>query len=65
MTLVNRKVQDHTKVSELEIYTLGVGVEWRYVGEISCPVLYNFGEVNVNGALHWMDREENDRIYSQ
>ncbi|KAH0643439.1 hypothetical protein KY289_034413 [Solanum tuberosum] len=61
LRLVVRKVN---KVSELEVYTLGVGEKWRNVGEILCPVWYNFGEVNINGALHWMDNEKYDSIYS-
>ncbi|XP_049364798.1 F-box protein At3g07870-like [Solanum verrucosum] len=62
LRFVARKV---TKVSELEVYTLGVGEKWRNVGEISCPVWYDkFDKVNINGALHWMDSKKNDIIYS-
>uniref|UniRef100_M1CCQ4 Class S F-box protein n=1 Tax=Solanum tuberosum TaxID=4113 RepID=M1CCQ4_SOLTU len=61
LRFVARKV---TKVSELEVYTLGVGEKWRNVGEISCPVWYKFDKVKSNGALHWMDSEKNDTIYS-
>ncbi|KAG5605963.1 hypothetical protein H5410_027455 [Solanum commersonii] len=57
-------VREITKLSELEVYTLGVGEKWRNVGEISCPVWYNFGKVNINGSLHWMDSEKNNTIYS-
>ncbi|KAK4716278.1 hypothetical protein R3W88_014616 [Solanum pinnatisectum] len=53
-----------TKVSELEVYTLGVGEKWRNEGEISCPLWYKFDKVKSNGALHWMDSEKNDIIYS-
>ncbi|KAH0668514.1 hypothetical protein KY289_023007 [Solanum tuberosum] len=57
-------VREHIHVSELKIYTLGVGQKWRNVGEIPCPTRYKFGQVIVNGALHWMYHEESDRIYS-
>ncbi|KAG5603705.1 hypothetical protein H5410_025197 [Solanum commersonii] len=57
-------VREHIHVSELKIYTLGVGEKWRNVGEIPCPTRYKFGQVIVNGALHWMYHEENDKIYS-
>uniref|UniRef100_A0A3Q7GBS5 F-box domain-containing protein n=2 Tax=Solanum lycopersicum TaxID=4081 RepID=A0A3Q7GBS5_SOLLC len=53
-----------TKVSGLEVYTLGIGEKWRNVGKIPCPACYKFGKVNINGALHWMDSEKNDIIYS-
>ncbi|XP_049399964.1 F-box protein At3g07870-like [Solanum stenotomum] len=64
LRLVDRKVQDDTKASELEVYTLGVYEKWRNVDEILCPVWYDFGKANVNGVLHWMDSEKTDSIYS-
>ncbi|KAK4732080.1 hypothetical protein R3W88_025068 [Solanum pinnatisectum] len=41
-------VREITNLSELEVYTLGVGEKWRNVGEILCPVWYDFGKVNIN-----------------
>ena len=64
LRLVDRKVGDHTRVSELEVYTLGIAEKWRNVGEIPCPVAYYFDNANVNGALHYMDSGKNDTIYS-
>ncbi|KAK4716277.1 hypothetical protein R3W88_014615 [Solanum pinnatisectum] len=55
LRLVLREI---TKLSELEVYTLGVGEKWRNVGKIPCPVWYNFGKVNINGSIHWMDSEK-------
>ncbi|XP_049358576.1 uncharacterized protein LOC125823209 [Solanum verrucosum] len=51
-------VRKLTKVSELEVYTLGVCEKWRNVGEISCPVWYKFDKAKSNGALDWMDSEK-------
>ena len=34
MRLVDRKVQDDTRASELEVYTLGAYQKWKNVGEI-------------------------------
>ncbi|XP_059315914.1 F-box protein At3g07870-like [Lycium ferocissimum] len=59
-----RKFQGRPEVLELDVYTLGVDEKWRNVGEAPCPVSHHFGKVNVNGSLHWMDREKNDSIYS-
>ncbi|KAG5610663.1 hypothetical protein H5410_021944 [Solanum commersonii] len=58
LRLVDRKVGDHTRASELEVYTLEFYEKWRNMGEILCPVWYDFGKGNVNGALHWMDSEK-------
>lgn len=48
----------------MEVYTLGVYDKWRNVGEILCPIWYDFCKSNVNGALHWMDNEKTYNIYS-
>ncbi|KAK4732081.1 hypothetical protein R3W88_025069 [Solanum pinnatisectum] len=60
----SKAIRELTKVSELEVYTLGVGEKWRNVGKIPCLVCCKFGNININGALHWMDSEKNDIIYS-
>ena len=52
MRLVDRKVQGDTRASKLEVYTLGAYEKSRNVGEISCPIWYDFGKANVNGTLH-------------
>lgn len=57
-------VREQIHISELKIYTLGVGEKWRNVGEVPCPTRYNFCQVIVNGALHWIHNEDDDRIYS-
>ncbi|PHT33427.1 hypothetical protein CQW23_25227 [Capsicum baccatum] len=52
------------KASDLEVYTLGVDEKWRNAGEVPEPLWQSFNNVNVNGAVHWMDCEKNDIIYS-
>ncbi|KAM3269417.1 hypothetical protein P3S67_030299 [Capsicum chacoense] len=52
------------KASDLEVYTLGVDEKWRNAGEVPEPLWRSFNNVNVNGAVHWMDCEKNDIIYS-
>ncbi|PHT33574.1 hypothetical protein CQW23_25374 [Capsicum baccatum] len=45
------------KVSELEVYTLGVDEKWRNLGQVNLgpkPVWESFGNINVNGAIHWL-----------
>ncbi|XP_015075267.1 F-box protein At3g07870-like [Solanum pennellii] len=61
---VLRSAVRQSKVSELEVYTLGVDKKWRYVGEAPKPLSVSFSEVNVNGVVHWMNWEKNDTIYS-
>ncbi|TMW90334.1 hypothetical protein EJD97_015889 [Solanum chilense] len=61
---VLRSAFEHPKVSELEVYTVGVDEKWRYVGKAPKPLWKSFSNANVNGIVHWMDPEENDRIYS-
>ncbi|PHT99718.1 hypothetical protein BC332_29506 [Capsicum chinense] len=61
---VTRRFTDHREVSELEVYTLGVDEKWRNLGQVPYPVWQDFGQVCVNGALHWMDPVDKDSIYS-
>ncbi|KAM3283339.1 hypothetical protein P3S67_026984 [Capsicum chacoense] len=61
---VTRRFMDHREVSELEVYTLGVDEKWRNFGQVPYPVWQDFGQVCVNGALHWMDPVDKDSIYS-
>lgn len=55
MRLVTRKFRGRLEVLELEVYTLGIDEKWRNVGEAPCPLWGALSNVNVNGALHWMD----------
>ncbi|KAK4715282.1 hypothetical protein R3W88_013620 [Solanum pinnatisectum] len=61
---VLRSAVRHPKVSEMEVYTLGVDEKWRYVGEAPEPLCVSFSKANVNGVVHWMNSEKNDSIYS-
>ncbi|PHT64805.1 hypothetical protein T459_29230 [Capsicum annuum] len=61
---VTRRFTGHREVSELEVYTLGVDGKWRNLGQVPYPVWQDFGQVCVNGALHWMDPVDKDNIYS-
>ncbi|XP_015075268.2 F-box protein At3g07870-like [Solanum pennellii] len=61
---VLRSAFEHPKVSELEVYTVGVDKKWRYVGKAPKPLWKSFSNANVNGIVHWMDPEKNDTIYS-
>lgn len=61
---VVRKFGNRAEVSELEVYTLGVDEKWRNVGQAPCSVSNDLGNVNVSGALHWMDHGETISIYS-
>ncbi|XP_016451544.2 F-box protein At3g07870-like [Nicotiana tabacum] len=62
LKLLNRKFQDHDpKVSELEVYTLGVDEKWRNVGKAPYPLWGSLSKVNVNGALHWLDDEDTEK----
>ncbi|PHT33910.1 hypothetical protein CQW23_25710 [Capsicum baccatum] len=64
MRSVTRRFGDHHEVSELEVYTFGVDVKWRNLGQVPHPVRHDFGQVSVNGDLHLMDPVNKDRIYS-
>ncbi|KAM3201485.1 hypothetical protein P3L10_033848 [Capsicum annuum] len=61
---VTRRFTGHREVSELEVYTLGVDEKWRNLGQVPYPVWQDFGQVCVNGALHWMDPIDKESIYS-
>lgn len=57
LRLVVRNSGDDLHAPELEIYTLGDDEKWRNMGQVSCHLWYHFGNVNVNGSLHWIDGE--------
>ncbi|XP_070043180.1 F-box protein At3g07870-like [Nicotiana tomentosiformis] len=61
-------VRSRPKVSELEVYTLGVDEKWRNAGKAPYPLCGSFRlSANVNGALHWLDDERTKKsasIYS-
>ncbi|KAM3283348.1 hypothetical protein P3S67_026993 [Capsicum chacoense] len=61
---VTRRFTGHREVSELEVYTLRVDEKWRNLGQVPYPVWQDFGQVCVNGTLHWMDPVDKDSIYS-
>ncbi|PHT99790.1 hypothetical protein BC332_29578 [Capsicum chinense] len=61
---VTKRFEGHREVSELEVYTLGVDEKCRNLGQVPYPVWHDFGQVCVNGALHWMDPVSKDSIYS-
>ncbi|KAK4715314.1 hypothetical protein R3W88_013652 [Solanum pinnatisectum] len=57
--------EGHPQVSEFEVYTIGVDEKWRYVGKAPKPLCKSsFSNANVNGIVHWMNTDKNDRIYS-
>ncbi|XP_060190515.1 F-box protein At3g07870-like [Lycium barbarum] len=39
----------------LQVYTLGVDQKWRILGEVPFSRRGTFGNVTVNGALHWIN----------
>ncbi|PHU00438.1 hypothetical protein BC332_30225 [Capsicum chinense] len=61
---VTKSFGGHLEVSELEVCILGVDEKWRNLGQVPYPVWQDFGQVCVNGALHWMDPINKDNIYS-
>ncbi|XP_047261800.1 F-box protein At3g07870-like [Capsicum annuum] len=61
---ISNPLLGHREVLELEVYTLRVDEKWRNLGQVPCPVWHDFGQVCVNGALHWMDPVDKDSIYS-
>ncbi|KAF3671466.1 putative acetylglutamate kinase, chloroplastic-like isoform X1 [Capsicum annuum] len=61
---VTKSFGGHLEVSELEVCILGVDEKWRNWGQVPYPVWQDFGQVCVNGALHWMDPINKDNIYS-
>ncbi|KAF3637775.1 putative beta-(1,2)-xylosyltransferase-like [Capsicum annuum] len=61
---MTRRFRDNHEVSELDIYTLGFDEKWINLGQVPYPVWYDFCQVSVNGALHWMDPVNKDSIYS-
>ncbi|PHT31742.1 hypothetical protein CQW23_28079 [Capsicum baccatum] len=52
---VTKSFGGHLEVSELEVCILGVDEKWRNLGQVPYHVWQDFGQVCVNGALHWMD----------
>ncbi|KAF3656164.1 putative transcription factor isoform X1 [Capsicum annuum] len=58
------KTNNHHEVSELEVCTLGGDEKWRNLGQVPYLVWHDFGQVWMNGALHWMDPVNKDSIYS-
>ncbi|XP_060212186.1 leucine-rich repeat receptor protein kinase MSP1-like [Lycium barbarum] len=53
------------QVSELEVHTLEIDEKWRNVGQDPSPYLGKLSNVNVNGALHWLeDKLKSASIYS-
>ncbi|WMV28067.1 hypothetical protein MTR67_021452 [Solanum verrucosum] len=54
----------HSKVPELEVYTLRVDEKWRYVDEAPEPLCVSFSKANINGVVHWMNSGKNDNNYS-
>uniref|UniRef100_A0A3Q7H7F7 F-box associated beta-propeller type 3 domain-containing protein n=1 Tax=Solanum lycopersicum TaxID=4081 RepID=A0A3Q7H7F7_SOLLC len=61
---VLRNFEGYPSVSEFEVYTIGVDEKWRYVGKAPKPLHESFSNSNVNGVVHWMNMDKNDRIYS-
>ncbi|KAK4369179.1 hypothetical protein RND71_012971 [Anisodus tanguticus] len=55
---VLKKYRGRPEVTELEVYTLGVDEKWRMSGEGPFPRRESFGNVTINGALHWMNDED-------
>ncbi|XP_060190281.1 F-box protein At3g07870-like [Lycium barbarum] len=62
---VLKKYRGRPEVTELEVYTLGVDEKWRILGEGPFPRMGSFvtlrrtfGDVTVNGALHWINDDD-------